>query len=594
MQEQLDPTIVNMARAIKSVETQGQSDPYTARGKSGEYGAYQYTAPTWSADSKKYLGQDVPLEQATIEQQNRVAYNKIKELKDKGYTPIQVASIWNSGKPDAYADTSYKGTNKSGATFDVPQYASAVVNAYNQFKTGQVPNPQQTSSTVGNTVNEQPQDPSLGSELSQRAQDASKALSDASMGKINPISGLIQTAGSASGAVGDIINKGLELVPGVKQAEGWLGKQLGKTIDTPLGKTITSSVQSFQQSHPELSADIGAGFNILTAIPILKGLSVVKDIAMGSVGSVLKNTFEKAATEDLASVVAKAGKTGSSIIQNGGKDLIRENIVNPRLIIQDGFIDQNGKYATEQASKLIGEQIRHIDDTELQTALDKAGTTVANRTPLSTLKEEALADAKENLRPESPVNTMFDRIQSQYGDYVTPSQQNEIKRLLSNQVKESAFNSPEYSAAKSMRSVFQKSVEKAADTLGLGDVKAINQKMARLLKTQDILDLLNGKSVKIAKPGLLRRSIRFGAKLAGGYAGETLGNSLGHPVIGATMGAIGGNYAEKGAEGLLGQGLRNTVLKNTATSGGRALASRIARKATGLVSGSLVQKASKK
>jgi hypothetical protein len=131
---QLDQDVVNMAKAIRSVETQGQADPFTARGGSGEFGAYQFTKPTWEKASQETFGQVVPLEGATKEQQNQVAYQQIKKMKDAGYNIGQVASVWNSGKPDAYLDPKYTGVNDYGVRYDVPKYARSVAEAYKSIK----------------------------------------------------------------------------------------------------------------------------------------------------------------------------------------------------------------------------------------------------------------------------------------------------------------------------------------------------------------------------------------------------------------------------------------------------------------------------
>lgn len=131
---QLDQDVVNMAKAIRSVETQGQKDPFTARGGSQEYGAYQFTPKTWEKASTETFGQAVPLEGATKEQQNQVAYQQIKKMKDAGYNIGQVASTWNSGKPDAYLDPKYTGVNDYGVRYDVPKYARSVAEAYKSIK----------------------------------------------------------------------------------------------------------------------------------------------------------------------------------------------------------------------------------------------------------------------------------------------------------------------------------------------------------------------------------------------------------------------------------------------------------------------------
>ena len=130
-QTQLDPSVVALTKAIGTSESGGN---YTAKGKSGEYGAYQYTAPTWSVDSQKYLGKAVPLEQATPAQQDEVAYKKIQDLGKQGYKPAQVASIWNSGKPEWEGNV---GTNKYGVHFDTPAYVQSVGATYDKILKGQ-------------------------------------------------------------------------------------------------------------------------------------------------------------------------------------------------------------------------------------------------------------------------------------------------------------------------------------------------------------------------------------------------------------------------------------------------------------------------
>lgn len=149
---ELDQDVVNMAKAIRSVETQGQRDPFTARGGSQEYGAYQFTPKTWERASTETFGSAVPLEGATKEQQNQVAYQQIKKMKDSGYNIGQVASTWNSGKPDAYLDPKFTGVNNFGVKYDVPAYARSVAQAYKSIKGNGEPSVTPiTASTVGHT-----------------------------------------------------------------------------------------------------------------------------------------------------------------------------------------------------------------------------------------------------------------------------------------------------------------------------------------------------------------------------------------------------------------------------------------------------------
>lgn len=131
--DKLDPQVVSLAKAIRTVES---NNNFTARSKDGSFGAYQFIKPTWEATSKKY-GVNAEWEKATPQQQNEVAYKQLKEWKDKGYNVGQIASMWNAGpgKPDAYKE-GLKGTNKDGVNYDVAAYAKKVAENYQKLKAG--------------------------------------------------------------------------------------------------------------------------------------------------------------------------------------------------------------------------------------------------------------------------------------------------------------------------------------------------------------------------------------------------------------------------------------------------------------------------
>jgi hypothetical protein len=148
---QLDQQAFNLARAIKRTESGGQPDPYNAKGASGEFGAYQFMPDTWKGWSKEFLGQEnAPM---TVENQNKVAYSRIKKWKDEGYTPAQIASMWNSGDPNSYKGfrsdgvTPTKGRIKNSAgvevDIDVPGYVAKVSQAYREASGRPAPQPGQ-------------------------------------------------------------------------------------------------------------------------------------------------------------------------------------------------------------------------------------------------------------------------------------------------------------------------------------------------------------------------------------------------------------------------------------------------------------------
>ena len=168
-QTSLDPDVVNLAKAIRQQESGGD---FTRSGKSGEYGAYQFTNDTWNKTASNY-GINVPLQQATPQQQNEVAYKQLKDWKDAGHNVGQIASMWNAGvgEPNAYLGTFSNGKpsssnapggapNDYGVSYDVPGYAKAVATYYHQYKDAS-PTPTSTPSDTSapgevdpNSVNE--------------------------------------------------------------------------------------------------------------------------------------------------------------------------------------------------------------------------------------------------------------------------------------------------------------------------------------------------------------------------------------------------------------------------------------------------------
>jgi len=122
----LDQDVVNLAKAIRQVETGNNPKP----GASGELPSrYQFMPATWRTLAKKHLGDENA--KLSLENENRVAYTQIKEWKDSGYKPDQIASMWNSGKPDWQGKV---GVNSAGVKYDVPGYVAKVGNAYKQIK----------------------------------------------------------------------------------------------------------------------------------------------------------------------------------------------------------------------------------------------------------------------------------------------------------------------------------------------------------------------------------------------------------------------------------------------------------------------------
>lgn len=126
---ELDQDVVRLAKAIRQVETGNRP----IKGASGELSSrYQYMPATWKATAKKYLGNENA--ELTLENENKATYLKIKDWKDSGYGPDQIASMWNSGQPDWEGKV---GVNKAGVKYDVPSYVSKVGAEYKKLKSSE-------------------------------------------------------------------------------------------------------------------------------------------------------------------------------------------------------------------------------------------------------------------------------------------------------------------------------------------------------------------------------------------------------------------------------------------------------------------------
>lgn len=558
--QNLDPAAVNLARAIKAVENPG-GDP-NQLGKSGEWGDYQYTKDTWDADNK-LAGTNYPYGSATREQQNEVMYKKILSRKNQGMLPAQIASEHNSGKADAYKDPGYQGVNKHGVRYNTPQYVDSVMKTYDELKSG-VQNP--TITPTPSTA----EDPTLGQELKGRFDQGGKAVSDAITGKINPLSGVLQTAGAVAGGVGDVINKGLELIPGVKSIEYAIGKGVGALTQTSVGQAVVKELKSFADAHPELAADLEAGVNIATAIPILRGLGAVKNIAMDSAANALKGIAEKGATKDLTEVLSRTV---------GGRSVIKDAPKSISAMVEERAIPniENGHYTTQESFDKLGEKISHIEDNELQAALAKANPEVRNLhwsedydlPTLEDVRKSAIQEAKDSLSGTgnvdsavSRVNKIFDENKAKYGDYPTLQQMTEMKRTVRKGVN---FQSPqvEHDVEYMVGQAFQKAVEDGATKLKLGDVKAINQKMANLIKAQKALKFIDGRPVRLSMGGKIVKSLATeGGALVGGF----LGKSLALPETASTFAAAHASRGLSTLPGRIVRGVREGILERTGKS----------------------------
>ena len=185
--EPLDVSVVALAKAIRSTESDNN---YNAHGQSGEFGAYQWMPTSWSSNANKYLGDsNAPM---TPVNQDKVAYNTILNYKNQGYSPEEIASLWNSGKPNWIGNV---GVNSSGVKYDTPTYVNNVVQAYTQNKDEYFNSQQNTQDISGS-----PEQPSVGGFIENATGSVGNVLGGLGNAIMHPVKTVENIASTAAGA----------------------------------------------------------------------------------------------------------------------------------------------------------------------------------------------------------------------------------------------------------------------------------------------------------------------------------------------------------------------------------------------------------
>jgi hypothetical protein len=122
----LNKRIDTIVETIKFVESSGR---YHLKGKSREYGAYQFTKATWRYYSyiffKELLDITIP------ENQDKVARAKVEMLVKNDFTDEEIAAFWNSGTKDNWENKI--GINKYGVRYNVPRYVEKFMKIKNEL-----------------------------------------------------------------------------------------------------------------------------------------------------------------------------------------------------------------------------------------------------------------------------------------------------------------------------------------------------------------------------------------------------------------------------------------------------------------------------
>ena len=479
----LDPAVVNLAKAIRKQESGGN---YTLPGASGEYGAYQFTNDTWNGEAPKY-GINVPLKEATPEQQNAVAYNQIKAWKDAGKDVTQIASMWNAGEgePDAYTGKFSTGkpsigTNNFGFKYDVPSYVKAVTNNYLQFKNSTTASSPDTDLGTGNTdtqTDTQAQPSDLVTKIGNVASVATGALG------MNPLlKGIGQTIANATGST-DAVDKANtdsstiqgNLIQKIQQDKAQ-GKDTSKLEDAL--KSITQHISSEGEQMNDLGTqgittrDV-VGSAISTAATFApgasEGASLLTKIISGAlagygidVGTNLQNkdkTIGQAFTPGFGTVIGATLPFAGSLISSLAKKAVGfttgtgEEVIQRALDNPDAVGDAVKTYAKNPAAKqdLVDTAISSIRNfvkqkgTEFANTLDslavKEGGNISKQPVIDALKSSLddfgvtisndgldFTNSQLSKEAESTLNQVFDKVNNWTDE--TPSGLDSLRQYI--------------------------------------------------------------------------------------------------------------------------------------------------------------------
>ena len=256
-ENKLDPSALNLMRAIRTKESGGN---YNAVGDVGtSTGAFQFQEPTWKSYAKQVLGDENA--QQTKANQNQVAYTKVKEWKDKGWSPEQVAAAWNSGEKRAQ-DGSWKDNvgdktiNGKTVHFDTPSYVNDVISIAKKSKGINNPNTQAAPLIQ----------PTVPKEDTTLKADTGKGILGKTVGVLGDVSGVTKLGEGLGYGLSNLMGTQKGLVKTNEQAidiQSNLLKQIkqnkaqGKDTSR-LEKALSDLSQNIQKTGSQVS-DVGTG-----------------------------------------------------------------------------------------------------------------------------------------------------------------------------------------------------------------------------------------------------------------------------------------------------------------------------------------------
>ncbi len=531
----LDRDIVNLAKAIREVESNNRPVlPQEGVGFGGK-SRYQYSHDTWKGVAEKFLGN--PNAELNLENENKATYLQLKEWKDRGKNVGQIASMWNAGEDDPDAYLGYfsngkpaVGVNEFGVEYNVPRHAKRVAEAYQRIK----------NSVPGGTYNPPPEikpfeapkttgfqnlqenvgldKKGLTGEIAQDLQNVGAGISSASQralsGEINPASGLLQGAGAVAGGVGQVIDTAISSVPVIGDAYNYLNEKVVGPAIGAVGEA-TGATAAFNKLSPEAQGNIGATGNLLSLVPFFRafrsGKRGLQDVSTNlREGSLKKDAAleleQSLGNSQLASRLVDDGAVKRLVDRDAIPDVVETGKDVFTLNVDDAMakIDQQMKDVIRRQDEVARSQLSTYRPTELG-GYTKLGTDTKITAPvqdsLEALQKHYTATYDSN--GQLWLQQMTKKLNE--GE-ITVADINDVARKIG-QAKSSYLQSGELSSS-IPKQAWENLRRDLKDVVGerdvTGEMRTLDKDYSKLANEKKALIKLKGKRVPLKKEGLIK------------------------------------------------------------------------------------------
>lgn len=549
----LDPQVVNYLQATRQIESGGD---YTAKGASGEYGAYQFEPDTWNTDSSA-AGVNVPLKDSTPEQQNEVAYKTVSNLKAEhpDWNVGNFASYWNSGDPDAY-QIQTPGTNAEGVAYDTPAYAQKVAQTYQEIKNGQP----MTMSKGGSTT-----PPSDSSETTNDGSGIGAAFAALGLGsaafllgpELLPEAGAEATTaaeefassqganvGGTTSGLGGVVNGVKSAVTSKLGSLGLLGGAegiAGGIANKVLGNDTSSATTAAGNEEAQASENAGAEEANATQ-QAAQGEEQAQEASAAQNEANTENAQTKAIIENSSELQGAYNQTlnqttgGAKFAQTPEAQMGVNQLASYG--VSPGMNDEGTRYATQEQQDERDSENAKLDDVE-EDAHEASGDVGSLNDGDIRTRARARIDSDPNISlPDR--EAAYNEIDDQLGAYQKSMGNNPtLGRAGIGRIRKDGYAKWDASSS-SAKNNARKALGGAANEHMLHRssspelVQGLHKEKEKNIKAREVLKKLDGQKI-LEKKGLLQKTLHSVGKMTSLYIGDKIGGPIG-AVIAETLG----------------------------------------------------------